>query len=811
MSNSGWVTTAIKTEIASWHYRVMAGIALLIAFLLSRQPLFGVLGFEFAFAMAVVGSVLGALLGSKMVYLARHAKVSAVAKHTSPHAVIAGLWLTSALASAALLLPGALLISINAIWIRNCDWFFGIKCFMWMSLLSTVIASGYGVLIGLCIPKRKWLHWALPPLLLLASVLWSLLHFYQSPAVFSYNPFAGYFPGNLYDENIDLRAPFYWARSFHLALLVALAALVALFLDVSPLRLRRHPRPSGMRLPAVFTLLIVGGCALFLHLHSGDLRFSVSAGDMQSAMPGRYESEHFTIIYPADQSIADSIETIAEEHEFRRAQLVRDFDIDPPGKITSYYFANPDQKHELMGARNVYMAKPWRNEIYVHHEAFPHQVLRHEIAHVFAGYFGDSIFKVSAGTFLSIPVFFNVGMIEGIAVAADWPDHFNKALTPHQSVKAMQVLKMMPPVQRLFSTGFMAFSAARGYTVAGSYLRFLLDRYGIDALKDLYRSGGDFLSSYGRSQATLTREWHQVITETDLPERAEEVIKERFRRTAIFKRPCPHAIARAQEDMFYELSRGDSGKAISIAREVCDHVPKEPRYQLQLAGLLVHAKKTQEASEIYQRIGFDKENITSSLRARALFKLLAIRHSEGKPDEAKALLETILAMPLPDAQARQAQVMYQLLSHTGPAGPPLREIFWSEDPARSVDRIVVVGLAAEAIAAEPSLGLAHYLLGRQLSGRGNPGATCRSLRRALSSSLSPLVEREAARLLAQAAYLAGRYDDLQVATTILVRADQPEVTRLSGYDWRERGVWKQTGTLPPAPLGWANGKTQHAP
>ncbi|MBL4634870.1 MAG: CDC27 family protein, partial [Kofleriaceae bacterium] len=425
-----------------------------------------------------------------------------------------------------------------------------------------------------------------------------------------------------------------------------------------------------------------------------------------------------------------------------------------------------------------------------------------------AGSFGDSLFHVSARTVLGLPLFFNVGMIEGIAVASDWPDHFNKALTPHQSVKAMQLMGMKVPVDKLFSTGFMSFSAARGYTIAGSYLRFLLDRYGIARLQKLYQSGGDFRAIYGRTLAELSAQWQEVIENTELPEGAEEVVRERFRRPALFSRPCPHAVARSQVEIAEKLAEGSPEQAVSLAREVCADVPGEPRHLLSLATLLVHSGQHGEAAEIYQSIGMNEENISSSLRARALFELVRLHIAEGKRSEAEALLRLIVDMPLSDNLLRQGQVMLRVLTHPGPAARPLQEIFWNRDPAKSVDRLVVVGLASEAAAAEPKLGLAHYLLGRQLRGRGNPDATRRAFLRALSGELSPLVEREAARLLAESSYLAGRFQDVERACAILTRSTQPEVARLLGYDWLERIHWKTHGQVPDKPLGWRLGQTQ---
>ena len=48
----------------------------------------------------------------------------------------------------------------------------------------------------------------------------------------------------------------------------------------------------------------------------------------------------------------------------------------PQQKIHSFYFLTPDDKARWMGARQTYIAKPWRHEIYIQHEEFPHATLR---------------------------------------------------------------------------------------------------------------------------------------------------------------------------------------------------------------------------------------------------------------------------------------------------------------------------------------------------------------------------------------------------------------------------------------------------
>src|SRR5262249_7930810 len=147
------------------------------------------------------------------------------------------------------------------------------------------------------------------------------------------------------------------------------------------------------------------------------------------------DTPHFTIYYPHGASFLAQMPAIAVDHELRWKQVARVFGVEPKQKIVSYYFGSAAEKARWTGAENAYIAKPWRHEIYLSHEDFPHGSLRHEIAHVFAGEFGDSWFHVSVAWWAWPPAQFNVGLIEGAAVAADWPG--TAALTPDEAAKAM--------------------------------------------------------------------------------------------------------------------------------------------------------------------------------------------------------------------------------------------------------------------------------------------------------------------------------------------------------------------------------------
>ncbi len=780
-------TRALLRGWLRWRRRLVWTVLIaLAAAALAAVPLLDFLGFGFAFATALLAAVAAADLGAARV---RRARASAV--QTRPGTTVRDLWLAASIDGVLLLVAPLLIISVNALRVRNCDWWFGLQSYVLMPVLSAVLLSGVGVLCGLLAGPRRRLSIALPYLVVLGSIALSLWRFYAAPPVFSYNPLVGYFPGNLYDEDLAFGAPFYFARLYQFAGVSALLALAAVRLDVPRLAVRlRQPRPaSGRRRPLAAALLLAALTAA-LSMESGSLGFAIDEAELAKALPGRYETEHFVIHYPAGGDIARDIAAIAADHEFRLQQVVATLGVRPAGKITSFYFGDAEQKFRLMGARNVYMAKPWRHEIYLNHSSFPHQILRHEIAHVVAGAFGGPIFAVSARGPFGLPLFFNVGLIEGIAVAADWPDHFTRELTPHQSVKAMKQLDLAPPVEQVLSTGFLSLASARSYTVAGSLVRYLLDRHGAERLRTLYRTGGDFRRAYGRSQEVLLGEWQQFIDEeVTLPPRAAEIVRERFRMPSIFERPCPHAIARKRRRAAEAVGTGEAEQAVRLLQEVCSAVPGEPSYRLELAGVMAIAGLKDKAAAIYEQLA-NVEELSSSVRAQALVGLADLSARAGNFASAAEILARAETLPLPDDELRNVVARRLAALHQGASAPALRAYFWGANPAYGYDALALMGRAARAVTLEPTLGLGHYLLGRNLTGHGAPAEAAAELELALELGLpDSLFVREAARQLAEAAYLAGDARAVQKAAAILLAPEQPRVTRLYGQDWLDRLAW----------------------
>ncbi len=740
---------------------IWLGLAVVLGFALWFVPLFGVLGFEHALVVAAFGVVCGLDLGASR------------ARSAPDALVLRGVGRACALAAATVAVPG-LLAAIHGLWTPTCDWWFGLRAFALLPLPSAVFGAAFGYAVSTVVGQRTTTRWyphratwlgVIAPIVVLAVA--GFWRFYREPPVFIYNPLIGYFPGNMYDENIKLGMPLVWSRLEQLAAVSAIVALVA-------------ARRANRKLLAVTALGAIG--AAILRWNAGALGYAVDASDIQAALGGRLETAHFVIYYAKTPEIEKDLGVIAEDHELRYAEVVALIGAAPEGKLESYYFANGEQKAQLFGARNVEMAKPWRHAIYIDHRAFPHTSLRHEIAHVVASAFGDPVFGLAT----KHGVFISPGLVEGLAVALDWPGGYDR-LTPHEAVRVMQVMGVSPSIRELLSINFFTVSPARSYQTAGSFLHFLLEQHGAEKLRALYHSGGDFAAVYAVPLATLEAEWRAMIAAIALPPEVIEGTKERFRGGSVFARPCPHAIAARRDQAAQALGRGDRPGAVKLMRVVCADAPDEPRHRIELGDMLSvgDAAEVTEAHALWTGVADDRA-ITSSLRAEAL------EHMAGRAetDAAKlALIDRARELPLNLDERRQLDAKSFALHHEGPAAAALRAYFFGKADT-------AIASATAATGAEPELGLAHYLLGLQKANAAEWETAAVELDLALQKGLpGPSFTRFAARRLAIAGYRAKQPERVEHAIAAMRAPEMNETDHLLADDWQKRLAYDKAGHL----------------
>ncbi|HEY0713376.1 MAG TPA: hypothetical protein VGF45_11930, partial [Polyangia bacterium] len=520
----GWLSARASRRALVW-----AALLATLAIGLNFVPLFNVLGFDYAL---VLGLIMGPAASDLGHHVGARARFDAASQALSPAILSARLTVHSwANALATLLVP--LLVSLTtALWVRNCNLGAGFTFYLLLPVATALFAAPLGAIVGFSVPRwSRLVALALPVL----SLVWTLHRRYFDPPVFALDPYGGFFPGPIYDEAMRPPPRLFWFRA---ANLLWVATAVVIFTAVRTVRLRGARRALG---PLAVALLAVVA-SLSVYRTRSDLGFHVTSGHLRGVLRRETTTPHFRVFSdPASDGTPEDRRLFTRDLEFRYRQLADTLGVTPTAPVTVYLFPSPQLKKELVGAGGTLYAKPWTREIFLQADRFPMGSLRHELAHVFAGAFGDPLFGIALRWRLPLPRL-SGGLIEGIAEAADYGDPNGRA-TVHQEARAMIEAGLAPPLAKVVGAGFSTLSGPRAYTIAGSFTHYLLATFGAEKLRAVYQSGGDFAGVYGRSLDALEADWRKFVTNQPLDEQDKARAKERYRRPAIFQKVCARDIA----------------------------------------------------------------------------------------------------------------------------------------------------------------------------------------------------------------------------------------------------------------------------
>jgi hypothetical protein len=753
---------------------VWAVLLVVLAVALQFVPLFDVLGYDFCFALGLAAALAAVDVGHGLVALrGRPADAPALVRLCSVAAGIA----------AVLLVPPLLISVANAVRVRNCSFGAGFGFFVLLPLATVAYAAPAGVLAAMAVPRRRWgraLAFAVP----VASLLWSLLRLYADPPVFAYDPFGGYFPGPIYDE--ALRPPM-TLLCFRLVNLVWIAAAVAI--AAAAVGRGWNARRWHATAAAVATPLLVA--SIVLYAMGGRLQFRITRADLERTLDRTITTDHFLLHYAQGAKTRADVALTAEDLEFRYHQLHETLGVEPRLPITVWEFPSAEVKKALVGAGGTLYAKPWTREIFVQTTRFPARVLRHEMAHVFAGTFGDRFFGMSLAWRwhgpLPLPAL-SGGLIEGVAEAASSSDPDEDA-TIHEQARAMIEAGLAPPLSAVMGAGFSTQAGRRAYTMAGSFASFLLATRGAERLRALYRSAGDFSDVYHVPLADLEKEWREFLAQQPLTTRERARASEEFRRPAIFKRVCARELA-ARLVEARAIERGDPERAVAILEATCHDDPAEPSYRLALAEALALAGQRARALVMLGRLAVDAD-VTVPLRAQA--NALAAEINFVARDYVRADNEEKRAAELASSEAERRQALAKLRGLASPVARSTlgRALFGDEEQPAGADPVLTFYLITEYARLVPADMLGPYLVGRQLLAR-DPARALPHLARACDDSesrLPPEFLRECRRMMVDAAYRIGDFPRARATLDRAVGEATGEADRLRALDMRERVDW----------------------
>ena len=236
---------------------------------------------------------------------------------------------------------------------------------------------------------------------------------------------------------------------------------------------------------------------------SDPLAINRDRAHIEASLSTRVETEHFEIflgpgVGPMQKRAA------AMDHEYNHARLVRLLGIEPGTRFRSFLYPSRLVRRELMGAARTSVARPWSEEMHLVWSGFPHPLLAHEMTHLFSKEIGNPVTGMP-GPVLSFP---NLGLLEGLAVAAAWDE---PEYSPHSFSAALVGMGKQVPMSVLFGGGaFWKTVPARAYLESGSFVAFLWRKAGRDGFYEIYRSGS-VTGTLGSTMAGLEREWRGFL------------------------------------------------------------------------------------------------------------------------------------------------------------------------------------------------------------------------------------------------------------------------------------------------------------
>jgi len=736
-----------------------------LALACTRFPLVNALGYESSFVFALAGSAAAGLLA-----IGRIRRV--YTEHAlDPHQSAAGTYRAVGGAYAVnllLLIPPLVILLANGLFVRNCSPLEGVGFFLLLPAVSVCFSTSLAFFCAVLVRHPRMLFLAA----MLASFCYALGLGYCTPAIYSFNFFYGYFPGLTYDEGMHITSVLLSFRLVTLAL-----ALSALWLGVLLLRSTDRDQPAVRKLGSLLRALIHPGqrglaviglmLASGLYLFRCELGYETTESYIREQLGGMVKTAHFVIYYPRRAYSPAELTRIADEHEFRLHQVAGLFAIQEPEPVESYIYPSAEAKLRLIGAGNTNIAKPWSRQVHLTKQSLM-STLKHELVHVLAARFGRPVVRTS----------FSMGLTEGLAMAVDWDWGVR---TLHQYSAAMRELNLAPDIATLMTpAGFMTHSSQVSYVLAGSFCRFLLDRYGIRKLLLVYGSE-DYERHYGRPLGVLIGEWNDFLDDIELDETDLASAEVFFRQPSIFRKTCPRVVGERNKAAARALGSGNYAAAESL---FAVSYGEGQSYEA-LSGLLTAALRAGEYDSVIAILGRAVGSDPHPARYLPLTLLSGDAHwALGDTQRALELYHGLRSVDLTDASTEAAGVRLLALAD-GELRDACRRYFLSAAPDS-----VRLRMLDSLLSAHPDRPLIQYLRGRAALRVGAYRQTVALLSPITMEDGDPVLESMRHVSLGLAEYELGDYAGARTRFWLSLNDDDSEAAEHGAYDWIERCEWK---------------------
>lgn len=478
--------TLVMVKSTSW---VLApAVALGLSLVLTQVPLFNTLGYESSLVLGVMLPFFFGLLGATT--LSRAEKFSS--------------------ALFAFLAPPFVML-VNMLFVRNCSFVEGLGFYVLSVGIGGIFA--YSLMRFLKSLNFKFFLLVYVSLYVGIVILPTLYRFYFTPQIFFFNHIFGFFSGAIYDDAIELEGRYVLFRTE--------TVLLSAFLLLYSFRQKFSRRDLVVITISFFPLILP------FELGSDEFGFT-SSHETLSRVLVPIDAEGYWRMSPQYDSLTRQRTRLRLEAELR--DLKKKLALDTLPQISIFIYPNAEEKRKYTGAENVEFTKTWRNEIHITAQSFP-TTIRHELVHILFAQYGISGLGLSN----------SIGLVEGIAVTFETPDF---DWTVHELASGILRNNLAPKnlESLLGSFGFWTGLGATSYTLMGSFVRYLIESYGIENFKAVYAES-NFSRVYNKPLSGLMLEWKEFLLEQAVPSELDSAVMYQFKRKTIFQTECPHRVA----------------------------------------------------------------------------------------------------------------------------------------------------------------------------------------------------------------------------------------------------------------------------
>ncbi len=743
-------------------FRSSAIFAAVLGIALAFIPLFAVHGVESALA-------LGLLLPPWV--------AASAASYTDRHRRTRGIDLILRSSGAGLLIWAIplTLLALSSLRIRQCAPGEGLAFMILGPAIGSALAACVGVWVAGYLNRPRlspWLAASVP----VGAALLGLWVFYSTPTVYVFGAFAGYFPGAIYDDLVQIPTRYLTYRATTMMAVLALGLLFdALWEPTSgTLDFRRR----GLRQPGtVLVALGALGIVATSYWHGDDLGHWVSE-EYLSEQLGKTEQGRHCIVHMPRETLPEDASRLLEDCDFHVARIRSLIGASSNEPVTAYFFRDQDEKKDLIGVGRTLIAKPWRREVYLQVSGWPHPVLGHEVVHAVLAEAGRGPFAVSSTFGGLIP---NPGIVEGAAVALAWD--VRDELDPDQWSKILMDRNELPAASTVTSLKFSALPARRAYMSAGSIVRFSIATRGMRAFLDAYRAGRI------EDLDELDKRWRAYLEDVPVTAHERGVAEVELAMPSIFSSVCPHELAKLRAHLAGDTAARDDIRTIETCQAILDINEDEAQARAALVGALARSGENAEALAMLEALR-DAVAAPKPIVATALEEYADASWTLGRLEEAAQLYDELLAIPRTDGATRQAEVKKLALG----ASDEERELIYEMLLDRSPSPVVVH--LAHALSTIRGDGLGQYLEARQLLGQSRYALALPLLQDAKRRGVpSVRLERELSRMLGIAYFALGLYGESAGAWR--EQAWTSRAARAEAERWLERIEYAQMGALSP--------------